>query len=82
MYTDGLYERRDIPADDRLARLAALAGGSRGLPPTELSLALAEGMLTGTTPEDDVCVLVAAPHIDAERADLTIQLDTSGATRH
>lgn len=70
MYTDGVYERRDEPADDRLARLATLASASRGLPPTELSLALADGMLTGTTPEDDVCVLVAAPRINAERVNL------------
>jgi serine phosphatase RsbU (regulator of sigma subunit) len=82
MYTDGVYERRDTPPDDRLALLAAIAGASRTLPPTELSLALAEGMLGGTTPEDDVCVVVAAPQINAERADLTTQLDTSGAPRN
>ena len=78
MYTDGLYERRDAPADEQLARLAALAGAAAALPPTELSRALAQGMLTGTTPEDDVCVLVAAPQIMAERAGLTTQLTTSG----
>ena len=82
MYTDGLYERRDAPADERLARLAALASDARALPPTELSLALAEGMLAGTTPEDDICVLVAAPRINAKRADLTTQLDTSSASRN
>ena len=82
MYTDGLYERRDTPADERLARLAALAGASATLPPTELSRALAQGMLAGTTPEDDICVLVAAPHITAERADLTTQLDPSCALRN
>jgi serine phosphatase RsbU (regulator of sigma subunit) len=60
MYTDGLYERRAESPDVGLARLAALAAESRALPPTELSQALADGMLDGTEPDDDICVLVAA----------------------
>ncbi len=60
MYTDGLYERRAESPDVGLARLAALAARSRALPPTELSQALADGMLDGTEPDDDICVLVAA----------------------
>jgi serine phosphatase RsbU (regulator of sigma subunit) len=61
LYTDGLYERRRESPDVGLARLATLAAEARGLPPTELSHALADGMLAGAAPEDDVCVLVAAP---------------------
>jgi serine phosphatase RsbU (regulator of sigma subunit) len=60
MYTDGLYERRAESPDVGLARLAELAARSRSLPPTELSQALADGMLAGTEPDDDLCVLVAA----------------------
>jgi serine phosphatase RsbU (regulator of sigma subunit) len=60
MYTDGLYERRAESPDVGLARLAELAAKSRDLPPTELSQALADGMLDGTEPDDDICVLVAA----------------------
>jgi serine phosphatase RsbU (regulator of sigma subunit) len=60
MYTDGLYERRAESPDVGLARLAELAAKSRDLPPTELSQALADGMLAGTEPDDDICVLVAA----------------------
>jgi len=60
MYTDGLYERRAESPDVGLARLAKLAAASRDLPPTELSQALADGMLDGTEPDDDLCVLVAA----------------------
>jgi hypothetical protein len=48
-----------------LARLAKLAAEFRTLPPTELSLALADGMLDGTEPGDDICVLVAAPGLRA-----------------
>ena len=65
MYTDGLYERRAESPDVGLARLAALAARSRALPPTELSQALADGMLDGTEPDDDICVLVAAPSAPA-----------------
>ncbi|HEY2277623.1 MAG TPA: PP2C family protein-serine/threonine phosphatase, partial [Streptosporangiaceae bacterium] len=61
LYTDGLYERRRESPDVGLARLASLAAEARGLPPTELSHALADGMLAGAAPEDDLCVLVAAP---------------------
>jgi Stage II sporulation protein E (SpoIIE) len=61
LYTDGLYERRQESPDEGLARLAALAAKGPGLPPTELSQALADDMLGGTDPGDDVCVLVAAP---------------------
>ena len=60
MYTDGLYERRAESPDVGLARLAELAAKSRVLPPTELSQVLADGMLDGTEPGDDICVLVAA----------------------
>ncbi len=60
MYTDGLYERRGESPDVGLARLAELAAKSRDLPPTELSQTLADGMLDGTEPDDDICVLVAA----------------------
>jgi serine phosphatase RsbU (regulator of sigma subunit) len=63
LYTDGLYERRRESPDVGLARLAALAAEARGLPPTELSHALADGMLAGAAPEDDICVLVAAPEL-------------------
>jgi serine phosphatase RsbU (regulator of sigma subunit) len=63
MYTDGLYERRDEDTDERLARLANLAVQLRDLPPTELSVALTEAMLDGAVPQDDICVLVAAPVI-------------------
>jgi serine phosphatase RsbU (regulator of sigma subunit) len=59
LYTDGLYERRREPPDVGLDRLANLAAEAHGLPPTELSHALADGMLAGAAPEDDVCVLVA-----------------------
>ncbi|MDQ2811167.1 MAG: SpoIIE family protein phosphatase [Actinomycetota bacterium] len=65
MYTDGLYERRDQAADERLAELAALATRFRGLPPTELSLALTDAMVGRAGPQDDICVLVAAPDIGA-----------------
>ncbi|HEY0719340.1 MAG TPA: PP2C family protein-serine/threonine phosphatase, partial [Streptosporangiaceae bacterium] len=61
MYTDGLYERRAESPDVGLARLARLAAEARALPPTELSQALADGMLEGAEPGDDICVLVAAP---------------------
>jgi serine phosphatase RsbU (regulator of sigma subunit) len=61
MYTDGLYERRAESPDVGLARLAGLAARSRELPPTELSQALADGMLAGDEPDDDICVLAAAP---------------------
>ena len=60
MYTDGLYERRAESPDVGLARLAQLAAKSRALPPTELSQVLADGMLDGAEPDDDICVLVAA----------------------
>jgi serine phosphatase RsbU (regulator of sigma subunit) len=63
LYTDGLYERRQESPDQGLARLAALAAKVHGLSPTEQSQALADGMLAGTKPEDDVCVLVAAPEL-------------------
>jgi serine phosphatase RsbU (regulator of sigma subunit) len=63
LYTDGLYERRRESPDLGLARLAALAAKSRHLPPTELSHALADGMLAGAAPDDDICVLVAAPEL-------------------
>jgi serine phosphatase RsbU (regulator of sigma subunit) len=63
LYTDGLYERRQESPDVGLTRLAALAANSRGLPPTELSHALADGMLAGAEPGDDICVLVAAPDL-------------------
>jgi Stage II sporulation protein E (SpoIIE)/PAS domain len=65
MYTDGLYERRGESPDVGLTRLAELAAGFRTLPPTELSHALADGMLDGTEPGDDICVLVAAPGLRA-----------------
>ena len=61
MYTDGLYERRDEAPDERLARLARLAASCSRLPLTELSRALTDGMLGGAEPQDDICVLVAAP---------------------
>jgi serine phosphatase RsbU (regulator of sigma subunit) len=61
MYTDGLYERRAESPDVGLARLAGLAARARELPPTELSQALADGMLARAEPDDDICVLVAAP---------------------
>jgi hypothetical protein len=61
LYTDGLYERRRESPDVGLARLARLAAEARGLPPAELSHALADGMLAGAAPEDDICVLIAAP---------------------
>jgi serine phosphatase RsbU (regulator of sigma subunit) len=63
LYTDGLYERRREAPDVGLARLARLAAEARGLPPSELSHALADGMLAGAAPEDDICVLVAAPEL-------------------
>ena len=63
LYTDGLYERRRESPDVGLARLAGLAVEARGLPPSELSHALADGMLAGAAPEDDICVLVAAPEL-------------------
>jgi Stage II sporulation protein E (SpoIIE) len=63
LYTDGLYERRRESPDVGLARLAGLAAEARGLPPSELSHALADGMLAGAAPEDDICVLVAAPEL-------------------
>jgi serine phosphatase RsbU (regulator of sigma subunit) len=61
LYTDGLYERRRESPDVGLARLASRAAEVHDLPPTELSHALADGMLAGSAPEDDICVLVAAP---------------------
>lgn len=61
LYTDGLYERRRESPDVGLARLASRAAEVHDLPPTELSHALADGMLAGAAPEDDICVLVAAP---------------------
>jgi serine phosphatase RsbU (regulator of sigma subunit) len=63
LYTDGLYERRQESPDEGLNRLAALAAKHHGLPPTELSQALADGMLAGAEPDDDICVLVAAPEL-------------------
>jgi serine phosphatase RsbU (regulator of sigma subunit) len=59
LYTDGLYERRDEPVDERLGTLRSLAGQFRHLPPTELSRELTEAMLGGRPAADDVCVLVA-----------------------
>jgi serine phosphatase RsbU (regulator of sigma subunit) len=66
LYTDGLYERRRESPDVGLARLARLAAEARGLPPSELSHALADGMLAGAAPEDDICVLVAAPALTGD----------------
>ena len=43
------------------ADVPGLAARSGELPPTELSQALADGMLAGGEPDDDLCVLVAAP---------------------
>jgi len=63
LYTDGLYERRQESPDEGLGRLAALAAKHHRLPPTELSHALADGMLDGGEPEDDICVLVVAPQL-------------------
>jgi serine phosphatase RsbU (regulator of sigma subunit) len=63
LYTDGLYERRRESPDVGLARLATLAAKYQALPPTELSHALADGMLAGADPEDDISVLVAAPQL-------------------
>lgn len=63
LYTDGLYERRRESPDVGLARLASRAAEVHDLPPTELSHALADGMLAGAAPEDDICVLVAAPEL-------------------
>lgn len=57
MYTDGLYERRDDPADG-LKRLRDVAAGLHDLPVTEMGQRLADEMLAGSPTEDDVCVLI------------------------
>jgi serine/threonine-protein kinase RsbW len=60
LFTDGLFERRDEPRDDRLAALQRQAVRFRHLPPTEMSRELTEAMLGDRAATDDICVLVAA----------------------
>lgn len=57
MYTDGLYERRDDPADG-LTRLRDVATGLRHFPVAQMGQRLADEMLAGSPTEDDVCVLI------------------------
>jgi serine phosphatase RsbU (regulator of sigma subunit) len=57
MYTDGLYERRDDPADG-LKRLRGVAAGLHHLPVAQMGQRLADEMLVGSATEDDVCVLI------------------------
>ena len=61
LYTDGLVERRDEPIDVGLNRLRALAEGHGGESVQRLANLLIEQLLRGTTPDDDVCVLVVRP---------------------
>jgi hypothetical protein len=48
---------------DRLQELGHFELAEVPGPPTELSHALADGMLAGAEPGDDICVLVAAPDL-------------------
>jgi hypothetical protein len=57
MYTDGLHERRDDPADG-LTRLRDVATGLRHFPVAQMGQRLADEMLAGSPTEDDVCVLI------------------------
>jgi hypothetical protein len=57
MYTDGLYERRDDPADG-LTRLRDVATGLHHLPVAQMGQRLVDEMLAGSPTEDDVCVLI------------------------
>lgn len=57
MYTDGLYERRDDPADG-LKRLSDVAAMLRHLPVAQMGERLADEMLAGSRTQDDVCVLI------------------------
>jgi Stage II sporulation protein E (SpoIIE) len=66
MYTDGLYERRDDPADG-LKRLSDVAARLHHLPVAEMGQSLADEMLAGSPTEDDVCVLIARNPVTAAR---------------
>jgi Stage II sporulation protein E (SpoIIE) len=65
MYTDGLYERRDDPADG-LKRLRDVAARLHRLPVAEMGRRLADEMLAGSPTEDDVCVLIIRNPATAE----------------
>jgi len=59
LFTDGLYERRNVDLDIGLAHLMILAEQSSGLPdPGDAGDLILDGVLTGAD-EDDACLLVA-----------------------
>ncbi len=59
LFTDGLYERRNVDLDIGLAHLMILAEQSIGLPdPGAVCDVILDGVLTGAD-EDDACLLVA-----------------------
>jgi serine phosphatase RsbU (regulator of sigma subunit) len=64
LYTDGLYERRDDPADPR-ARLQDIAARSHHLPAEVFADQLVRDMLAGDRAADDICVLVIRREPDA-----------------
>jgi hypothetical protein len=67
MYTDGLYERRDDPADG-LTRLRDIAVGLHQLPVAQMGERLVDEMLSGSPTEDDVCVLIVRHPWPADRS--------------
>ncbi len=57
LYTDGLVERRDVPIDDAMARLAAFVAEQRGCEVAEVADAVL-GEMTASDSSDDVVVVV------------------------
>lgn len=57
-YTDGLYERRGTPIDDRLAQLAAGAATAAGSAPQQLCDQLITAMTSGAETVDDIAMVV------------------------
>jgi hypothetical protein len=78
MYTDGLYERRDDPADG-LKRLRDVAATLHHLPVAEMGRRLADEMLAGSPTEDDVCVLIIRNPAIAETQTATTDAHRSAA---
>jgi PAS domain S-box-containing protein len=60
LYTDGLVERRDVPLEDRLARLAAVAGAAGG-EVEDVCGRVVEGVLGAAETGDDVALLAVRP---------------------
>jgi anti-sigma regulatory factor (Ser/Thr protein kinase) len=77
LYTDGLVERRDEPLDQRLDKLAAVAGGDgEGL--DALCERVIEAVLGEGEHDDDVALLAVRPlPVNSDRISLTLPADPS-----